>query len=112
MLARRSTLLGDAIHSMTPYRGIGANVAIKDAARLKRALVMVHNGDRDIVEAIHDYETSMLDYGFRAVRNSLKAMHQTVTDSLPSLVLSRLTMRVIDALPPFKRMMASRLGEE
>ena len=26
--------LGDAIHSMTPYRGIGANVALKDAVRL------------------------------------------------------------------------------
>src|SRR5271166_4728980 len=77
----RVTLLGDAIHSMTPYRGIGANVAIKDAARLKRALVAAHRGERDLVEAIHDYETGMLDYGFRAVRNSLKAMHQTVTES-------------------------------
>src|SRR5271169_3636964 len=65
----RITLLGDAIHSMTPYRGIGANVAIKDAARLKRALVAAHRGERDLVEAIHDYETGMLDYGFRAVRN-------------------------------------------
>jgi 2-polyprenyl-6-methoxyphenol hydroxylase-like FAD-dependent oxidoreductase len=27
------TVLGDAIHSMTPYRGIGANVALKDAVR-------------------------------------------------------------------------------
>jgi 2-polyprenyl-6-methoxyphenol hydroxylase-like FAD-dependent oxidoreductase len=77
----RITLLGDAIHSMTPYRGIGANVAIKDAARLTRALVSAHCGKRDLVEAINDYETGMLDYGFRAVRNSLKAMHQTVTDS-------------------------------
>jgi hypothetical protein len=54
----------------------------------------------------------MLDYGFRAVRNSLKAMHQTVTDSLPALMVSRLTMCAINALSPVKRMVASRLGEE
>ena len=108
----RITLLGDAIHSMTPYRGIGANVAIKDAARLTRALVSAHCGERDLVEAIHDYETGMLDYGFRAVRNSLKAMHQTVTDSLPALMLSRFTMRAINAMPPVKQILAKRLGEE
>jgi 2-polyprenyl-6-methoxyphenol hydroxylase-like FAD-dependent oxidoreductase len=108
----RITLLGDAIHSMTPYRGIGANVAIKDAALLKRALVAAHRGERDLIEAIHDYEDGMRDYGFRAVRNSLKAMHQTVTDSQPALMLSRLTMCFIDALPPVKRLTARRLGEE
>ncbi|HKN08603.1 MAG TPA: FAD-dependent monooxygenase [Pseudomonadota bacterium] len=108
----RITLLGDAIHSMTPYRGIGANVAIKDAARLKRALVAARSGERDLIEAIHDYETGMLDYGFRAVRNSLKAMHQTVSDSLPGLMLSRLTMRAINAMPPVKQIVARRLGEE
>jgi 2-polyprenyl-6-methoxyphenol hydroxylase-like FAD-dependent oxidoreductase len=108
----RITLLGDAIHSMTPYRGIGANVAIKDAARLKRALVTAHRGERDLIEAIRDYETGMREYGFRAVRNSLKAMHQTVTDSRPALMLSRLTMRIIDELPSVKRLMARRLGEE
>ena len=108
----RVTLLGDAIHSMTPYRGIGANVAIKDAARLKRALVVAYRGERDLVEAIGDYEAGMRDYGFRAVRNSLKAMHQTVTDSLSALMLSRLTLRAINALPPVKRIAAKRLGEE
>jgi len=108
----RITLLGDAIHSMTPYRGIGANVAIKDAARLKRALVAAYRGERDLVEAIGDYEAGMLDYGFRAVRNSLKAMHQTVTDSLSALMVSRLTLRAINALPPVKRIVAKRLGEE
>ena len=35
------TLLGDAIHSMTPYRGIGANVALRDAALLCSKLVQV-----------------------------------------------------------------------
>jgi 2-polyprenyl-6-methoxyphenol hydroxylase-like FAD-dependent oxidoreductase len=108
----RVTLLGDAIHSMTPYRGIGANVAIKDAARLKRALVAARRGERALDNAIHDYETGMLDYGFRAVRNSLKAMHQTVTDSLPALMLSRLTLRAINTLPPVKHIVARRLGEE
>jgi len=54
----------------------------------------------------------MLDYGFRAVRNSLKAMHQTVTDSLSALMLSRLTFRAINALPPVKRIVAKRMGEE
>jgi salicylate hydroxylase len=106
------TLLGDAIHSMTPYRGIGANVAIKDAARLNRALASAHRGECHLLEAIHDYEAGMREYGFRAVRNSLKAMHQTVTDSRLSLLLSRMTMRAIDALPPVKRLMARRLGEE
>jgi salicylate hydroxylase len=108
----RITLLGDAIHSMTPYRGVGANVAIKDAARLKRALVAARRGECGLIEAIRDYETAMRGYGFRAVRNSLKAMHQTVTDSRLALMFSRLTMRAIDALPPVKRLMASRLGEE
>ena len=35
---RRITLIGDAIHSMTPYRGIGANIALKDAVGLRRRL--------------------------------------------------------------------------
>ena len=62
--------------------------------------------------AIRDYEAGMLDYGFRAVRNSLKAMHQTVSDSLPALMLSRLTMRAINAMPKVKQIVARRLGEE
>jgi salicylate hydroxylase len=108
----RVTLLGDAIHSMTPYRGVGANVAIKDAVRLKRALTAAHRGERDLIDAIRTYEDGMRDYGFRAVQNSLGAMHQTVTDNVPGLMASRLVFRTVNMLPPLKRLMARRLGEE
>ncbi|GAA4032218.1 hypothetical protein GCM10022247_66550 [Allokutzneria multivorans] len=33
------TVLGDAIHSMTPFRGIGADIALRDAQLLCRKLI-------------------------------------------------------------------------
>jgi len=85
---------------------------LKDAVRLKRALVAAHRGERDLFEALQEYETGMREYGFRAVRNSLKAMHQTITNRRPMLMLSRIMLRAINALPPVKRRMVKRLGEE
>ena len=43
---------------------------------------------------------------------SLLGNAQAVTDSLSALVLSRLTLRAINALPPVKQIVARRLGEE
>jgi len=106
------TLLGDAIHSMTPYRGIGANVALKDAVRLCRALTMVNRGERPVIDAIRAYETDMIDYGFRAVRTSLHAMHQAVMEDRIRLMLSRAVLRIINSFPPLKRQMFNRMGEE
>ena len=108
----RVTLIGDAIHAMTPYRGIGANMALEDAVRLKRALVAGARGKRDLFAAIAAYENEMRDYGFCAARNSLKAMRQSVDAGALSLTAQRLMLRVIDRLPPVKRWMASRMGRD
>jgi 2-polyprenyl-6-methoxyphenol hydroxylase-like FAD-dependent oxidoreductase len=108
----RITLIGDAIHSMTPYRGIGANIALKDAVRLRDALVAAQRGETPLLAAIGDYEVQMRDYGFKAVRNSLAAMKQTTGQGPLAMALSRTVFRMIDRLPGVKRMMARGLGEE
>src|SRR5262249_34109261 len=72
----RVTLLGDALHNMTPYRGMGANMALLDADSLRCALSKVYRGESELVAALHGYEAEMIDRGFRAVEASLKQMKQ------------------------------------
>jgi 2-polyprenyl-6-methoxyphenol hydroxylase-like FAD-dependent oxidoreductase len=66
------TLLGDAIHTMTPGRGEGANTALRDAGQLREALVDAATNRTPLVEAVARYEKDMLRYGFDAVTNSLQ----------------------------------------
>jgi 2-polyprenyl-6-methoxyphenol hydroxylase-like FAD-dependent oxidoreductase len=68
--ATRVTLLGDAIHAMSPSRGSGANTALRDAALLTSELTAAARGDKSVVQAITEYEQQMRDYGFAAVRAS------------------------------------------
>lgn len=106
------TLLGDAIHSMTPARGVGANTALRDAALLTRCLSAAHRGERPLLDAIHDYETQMTDYGFHAVRASLQALkQQTSLESRPTLAAARTALRLLNAVPPLKRRAFADLGE-
>ena len=63
----RVTLIGDAVHSMTPAGGIGANTAVRDSALLGRLLAEAA-GRKDGVTAI--YEKEMRVYASEAVRTS------------------------------------------
>jgi 2-polyprenyl-6-methoxyphenol hydroxylase-like FAD-dependent oxidoreductase len=67
------TLLGDAIHTMTPARGVGANTAMRDAELLCRNLIEVVAQRMSLLQAVGEYEAEMLRYGFEAVTNSLKS---------------------------------------
>lgn len=110
---QRVTLLGDAIHSMTPARGIGANTALRDSALLGRKLIEAHHGVMSLQQAIHDYEVEMLQYGFAAVLSSKKALDQAVSLEKPlSLAMTRAMFRLFNAVPPLKRRVFSGFGEK
>jgi len=79
----RVTLLGDAIHAMTPAGGIGANTALRDAALLKELLTMADVSGRNVVDAIAGYEAEMRKYGFAAAAQSLEGAAQLYRIPLP-----------------------------
>lgn len=64
------TLLGDAIHAMTPTLGRGANVAMRDGALLGRQLKKVADGQIPLAEGLAAYERDMTAYGFSVVREA------------------------------------------
>jgi 2-polyprenyl-6-methoxyphenol hydroxylase-like FAD-dependent oxidoreductase len=108
------TLLGDAIHTMTPGRGVGANTALRDAVLLTRHLVAVRDGRRELMESIGAYEEKMRKYGYEAVLKSRQqmdgraAIHKSVIGRL-LLAVQRTMMRIINATPPLKRKMQASL---
>ena len=60
------TLLGDAAHLMTPFAGVGVNVALADALSLARAVVkrkdaLNVNLKRSLAEALQVYEGPMFE---------------------------------------------------
>ena len=64
------TLLGDAIHAMTPTLGRGANIAMRDAALLARHISDVAQGSRSIADSLSAFEKELASHGFDAVTKS------------------------------------------
>jgi 2-polyprenyl-6-methoxyphenol hydroxylase-like FAD-dependent oxidoreductase len=105
---RNVTLLGDALHNMPPYRGVGANSALWDAALL-RETIAAQNQDRPLVEHLAAYERRMIKHGFRAVRASLATMAQFHSENLFRRTLTKAFLRTLDHAPPLQAMiMAGR----
>ncbi|MFF2996880.1 FAD-dependent oxidoreductase [Streptomyces sp. NPDC057950] len=93
------TLLGDAIHNMTPMAGIGANTALRDADELRRALL----GPGPLVALVGRYESAMRDYANAALALSTRnARSAATTERLPRTAF-RTVLRVAEAVPMVKR---------
>lgn len=64
------TVMGDAVHAMSPALGIGANTALRDAHTLGDQLIAVTAGDKPLLDGIAAYEEAMRDYAYHALRTS------------------------------------------
>lgn len=114
--ATNVTLIGDAIHTMTPGRGVGANTALRDAVQLCARIIDVAAGRLGLIEAVAQYEAKMIKYGFDAVLKSREQM----TDENPIykpvvgrvvLAMMRTAIRITNHVPPLKKRMARSMLE-
>lgn len=101
------TLLGDALHNMPPFRGIGANTALRDAAALCDCLVAADRGEQPLIPALSRYERNMIQYGFGAVRASLRDMKRLHHRSPLRRAVTKTFLRMVDRIPPLKPLMHS-----
>jgi 2-polyprenyl-6-methoxyphenol hydroxylase-like FAD-dependent oxidoreductase len=70
------TMLGDAVHTMPPTAGAGANTALADAATLAEEILSSARGEKSLVEAVAAYQEIMLPRGFAAIDNSRRLAAQ------------------------------------
>jgi 2-polyprenyl-6-methoxyphenol hydroxylase-like FAD-dependent oxidoreductase len=66
------TLIGDAAHVMTPFAGVGVNVGMTDALVLGREIIAASKGEKELDEAVQEYEKEMFP---RAEKNMKKTDH-------------------------------------
>ncbi|CAB3754104.1 FAD-dependent oxidoreductase [Paraburkholderia solisilvae] len=115
--SRSVTVLGDAIHLMTPGGGAGANTALRDAALLSRMLGNVSQGDGTLRDAVAAYEHQMRQYGYEAVLksrerfNDRSLLHRPVAGRA-TLGLVRLAMRIVNTVPMLKRQVVNETRRE
>jgi len=64
--------LGDAVHTMPPSGGVGANTAVRDASGLSQALVKVRRGELELPDAVIRYQDAMVQYANESIELSLR----------------------------------------
>ncbi|KAA8643960.1 hypothetical protein EYZ11_006370 [Aspergillus tanneri] len=112
------TLIGDAVHTMTPGLGVGANTALLDAQILAGNLISAAEKDLDIVSAVADYEERMHSYAWKRVEKSLERFDADSDIYKPgwrgwfAMTLMRNGLRIVNWMPPLKRRMAAAITAE
>ncbi|HZZ48404.1 MAG TPA: NAD(P)/FAD-dependent oxidoreductase [Pseudonocardia sp.] len=95
------TVLGDAIHNMTPMAGIGANTALRDADNLRMALT--NAGGETVSDRVGRYEAQMREYANVALALSTRNARNAASPRRLPRIAFRALLRAADALPPVKR---------
>ncbi|WP_394620041.1 FAD-dependent oxidoreductase [Lentzea sp. JNUCC 0626] len=94
------TLLGDAIHNMTPMAGIGANTALRDADVLTRAIAS--DGNNSILDRIGRYEAEMRTYANEALALSTRNTRNAASNKRLPRIAFRTLLKASNAIPAVK----------
>jgi 2-polyprenyl-6-methoxyphenol hydroxylase-like FAD-dependent oxidoreductase len=97
------TLLGDAIHTMPPAGGNGANTALRDARLLALELSAAARGERSVQAAIGRYESELRVYGFEAVDLALQTLRQGLASNPFALLGTKVWFRLCRASTALRR---------
>ncbi|MFF3728724.1 FAD-dependent oxidoreductase [Streptomyces erythrochromogenes] len=81
------TLLGDAAHLMSPFSGMGANLAMLDGADLAQALI----DNVTIDQAVNAYEEILLPRSVEAAQGAAEAISDAFSSEGATLVLAHMT---------------------
>ncbi|KAK8013894.1 FAD-dependent monooxygenase [Apiospora arundinis] len=80
----RCTLLGDAAHVMTPFRGEGGCHAMKDGLNLARTIATIDKGDeQNLRKALGEYQEEMIKRGCGAAAASSKEYTTAIDHEKP-----------------------------
>jgi len=58
-----------------------------------------------------DYESEMVEYGFKAVRTSMRALEQAITDKALAFAVRKTMFRFLNAVPALKRRAFQNFGD-
>lgn len=100
MASGRITLLGDAVHSMPPDRGLGGNNVLEDA----RLLTEILDSSKVIVwsKAIAEYESQMFMRAKKAVNESTKAAKMHIIKNPVSILIRNSIFKIMGLIIAMK----------
>lgn len=98
-----TTLLGDAIHNMTPAAGIGANTALRDAQILTDSITKAKHDNSSITAAVDRYESEMRPYANAGVALSRQIAEGATSTSFVQRFVFRIVLRLAQLFPPIMR---------
>ncbi|KAK4171811.1 hypothetical protein QBC36DRAFT_198492 [Triangularia setosa] len=99
----RVVLIGDAAHPMTPARGEGAVVAIRDAVQLSKVIGTIDTTDHaSFKKTMHDFQNDVLTKGFEAIRGAREAFEGVFQNTTPMAWGWEMEPIEVPPLPPLK----------